>query len=97
MRNQRKYDKEFRMNAVKHYESRGKSIDAVSKDLGIPSSTLYGWVQEYKEHGEQSFPGSGHIKPCNEEYYRLKKELDDVKMERDILKKAVAIFSRAKK
>ena len=54
-------------------------------------------MKEYEQHGEQSFPGSGKIKPCNEEYYRLKKELEDVKMERDILKKAVAIFSKAKK
>jgi len=97
MRNQRQYDKEFRINAVKHYESSNKSLLQIAKDLGIPSSTLSGWVQEYKDHGEQSFPGSGKIKPCNEEYYLLKKELEDVRMERDILKKAIAIFSKAKK
>jgi transposase len=97
MRKQRKYDKEFRINAVKHYESIGKSVGEVAEALGIPSSTLHGWIKEYKEHREQSFPGSGNIKPCNEEYYRLRKELEDVKMERDILKKAVAIFSKVKK
>lgn len=97
MRNTRKYDREFRINAVKHCQSSEKALWQVAKDLGVPLSTLSGWVKEYKEHGEESFPGSGNIKPCNEEYYRLKKELDDVKLERDILKKVVAIFSRPKK
>ena len=97
MKQQRKYDKEFRLSAVKHYESGGKSLREVAEALGIPISTLSGWIKEYKEQGDQAFPGSGNIKPCNEEYYRLKKELDDVKMERDILKKAIAIFSKAKK
>lgn len=85
MRSQRQYDREFRINAVKHYLSSEKGMVQIAKDLGIPSSTLCGWVKEYKEHGEDSFPGSGNIKPCNEEYYRLKKELEDVKLERDIL------------
>lgn len=97
MRNTRKYDKEFRINAVKHLKSSDKGLREVAEGLGIPRSTLNGWVKEYEEHGEESFPGSGNIKPCNEEYYRLKRELEDVRMERDILKKAVAIFSKAKK
>lgn len=97
MRNTRRYDKEFRINAVKHLKSSDKSLKQVAEGLGVPVSTLNGWVKEYELHGEESFPGSGNIKPCNEEFYRLKKELEDVKMERDILKKAIAIFSKAKK
>lgn len=97
MARQRTYDKEFRINAVKHYESSGKGLKEVAEGLGIPISTLSGWVKEYKEQGENAFPGSGNIKPCNEEYYRLLKAYEDVKMERDILKKAVAIFSKPKK
>lgn len=97
MRKLRKYDKEFRINAVKHYETSGKSLKVVAENLGVPIATLSGWVKEYKEHGKDSFPGSGNIKPCNEEYYRLLKAYEDVKMERDILKKAVAIFSKPQK
>lgn len=96
MKKARKYDKEFRINAIKHYESSGKTVKEVAEGLGIPLATLHGWIKEYKAHGEQSFPGSGNIKPCNEEYYRLLKAYEDVKMERDILKKAVAIFSKPK-
>lgn len=97
MKEQRIYDKEFRLNAIKHHQSSEKSVAQVAKDLGVPPSTLYGWIKEYKEHGEESFPGSGNIKPVNQDYYKLLKEYENVKMERDILKKAVAIFSKAKK
>lgn len=68
----------------------------VAKNLGIPTSTFATWVKEFTENGEDSFPGSGKLKPCNEEVYRLKKQLADVTMERDILKKAIAIFSKPK-
>ena len=96
MEKQRKYDKEFKINSIKLYRESGKKLEEIARDLGIPKSTLYTWVQEFKEHGEDSFVGSGQIKPCNEEIYRLKKQLADVTMERDILKKAAAIFLKPK-
>jgi transposase-like protein len=96
MKNQKKYDREFKINAVKLYRESGKTLEEIGQDLGIPKTTLYGWIEEFKEHGKNSFPGSGSLKPCNEELYRLKKQLADVTMERDILKKAVAIFSKPK-
>jgi transposase len=96
MKNQRKYDREFKLNAVKLYRESGKSLIKVSQDLGIPLTTLAQWVKQFKDHGEESFVGSGSLMPSNEETYRLRKELADVKQERDILKKAVAIFSKAK-
>lgn len=97
MRNVRKYDREFKLNAVKHYRESGKKLVEVADDLGVPRTTFYAWVNDFAKHGEESFSGSGVIKPCNEDLYRLKKQLADVTMERDILKKAVAIFSKANK
>lgn len=91
-----KYDREFKINAVKLYRESGKKIGEVASDLGVLKGTLYSWIREFKEHGEDSFPGSGLLKPCNEEVYRLKKQLADVTMERDILKKAAAIFLKPK-
>lgn len=96
MNSNRKYDKEFKLNAIKLYRESGKRCCEIAQNLGIPKSTLYAWVIEYKKDGENSFPGSGILKPSNEELYRLKKQLADVTMERDILKKAVAIFSKPK-
>lgn len=96
MKTVRQYDKEFKLNAVKLCQSSDKGYTQIAKDLGIPKNTLYTWIQEYKNHGENSFPGSGQIRPEDQEMHRLKKELIDVKLERDILKKAVAIFSKAR-
>ena len=96
MKNQRQYDREFKLNAVKLYQKNGKSLSGQASDLGVPMTTLAGWIKQFKEDGEESFVGSGSLRPCNEELYRLKKELAEVKMERDILKKAVAIFSKPK-
>jgi len=93
----RSYDREFKLNAVKLYREGSKSLNKVAEDLGLPGSTLSTWAKEFKEHGEDSFPGSGKLKPCNEEIYLLRKELASMKQERDILKKAIAIFSTAKK
>ena len=96
MNKQRKYDREFKLNAVKLYNESGKGLEAVSNNLGIPITTLAGWVKQSREHGEKGFVGSGAVMPCNEELFRLRRELADARQERDILKKAVAIFSRAK-
>jgi len=96
MKKQRQYDREFKLNAVKLFRESGKSIADIASDLGIPMSTLATWTKQFKEFGNESFPGSGVLKPCDQELYRLRKELADVKQERDILKKAVAIFSKPK-
>jgi transposase len=96
MEKQRKYDREFKINSIKLYRESGKKMDEVAQNLGIPKFTLYLWVQEFKEHGEDSFPGNGQLKPCNEGIYRLKKQLAEVTIERDILKKAAAIFLKPK-
>ncbi len=92
----RNYDREFKLNAVKLYRESQKPMSQISKDLEIPMSTFIGWIKEFESHGEESFPGSGKLKPCNKEIYLLKKQLADVTMERDILKKAIAIFSKPK-
>lgn len=92
----RKYDREFKLNAAKLYQQGSKSMSKLAHDLGIPMTTLATWIKQFQNEGDKSFPGSGVLKPCNTELYQLRKELADVKQERDILKKAVAIFSRVK-
>lgn len=87
------YDKAFKLNAILLYKN-GKKWGEVCKELGIPDSTLSGWLKQYEQEGEESFIGSGKIKPDNQEIMLLKKQLADMKLERDILKKAVAIFSK---
>lgn len=83
----RTYDKEFKVNAVNLYLTSNRSYKQISKDLGIPTSTLAGWLKEQKKEGTQAFPGKGCSKSSDEELSRLKKELAIVREERDILKK----------
>lgn len=92
----RRYDKEFKLNAVALLQKGDKTQATICRELGIPESTMDGWKKAFKEEGEQAFPGSGNIKTSNVELFKLQKELEDVKMERDILKKALAIFSKQK-
>jgi len=66
----------------------------VARDLGIADSTLYHWCQQFTKQGEQAFPGSGHQTVHEEESRQLKRELEIVRQERDIVKKVVSIFSR---
>jgi transposase len=56
------------------------------RDLGIHENLLYNWRRKYLDDTVHAFPGKGHLKPADEELRRLKKELTDVREERDILK-----------
>ena len=89
----RTYDRDFKINAVNLYKNSGRSLKKIAEELGLAISTLSQWVQDYKKEGDQSFPGKGQVKPHEEELRALRKELVHVRQERDILKKAVAIFS----
>lgn len=93
IKNVRTYDKEFKHNAVALYKEGGRSYQAVADSLGIPCATLAGWVKEKEQSGEDAFPGKGYLKPEEERYRALERENERLKRERDILKKALAIFS----
>jgi transposase len=68
----------------------------LAKELGITAPLLYKWRQDYQEFGTGSFPGKGKLKlsPEQEKIYELEKKLKETELERDILKKAISIFSK---
>ena len=90
----RNYSEEFKKDAVGHSLTSEKTVVEVAQDLGIARSNLNRWRTQYRKKGELTFPGNGkqRLTPQEEEIKRLKKELYDVRQERDILKKALAIF-----
>jgi len=90
----RKYDKEFKQNAVRLVIEGGRKVPEVAKSLGIHENLLYRWKIKYLKDKENAFPGKGHMTPVEEENRRLKKENANIKLERDILKKALAVFSK---
>jgi transposase len=91
---QKTYTPEFKREAVRLAQTSGKPIAQVAHELGISDTSIHQWRKELSEHGSEAFPGSGHQTAQEEEIRRLKRELDRVQKERDILKKTLGIFTR---
>ena len=89
----RTYDREFKLEAVRMASEPGVTAREVESRLGIGQGVLSRWKRELRENGDEVFPGKGHFAPHEAELRRLKLECERLQRERDILKKAVAIFS----
>jgi len=88
----RKYDKEFKKNAVKLSYASNKSVSEVANDLGISPGLLFRWRKLYTPQGEKT-----QYATLEEEYRALKLENAELKIERDMLKKAAAYFAKQQK
>ena len=93
--NRKNYDRIFKEKAVQLSYERD-NISLLAKELGITAALLYKWRQDYQEFGMGSFPGKGNLKlsPEQEKIHELEKKLKEAELERDILKKAISIFSK---
>lgn len=91
----RVFDKEFKINTVRLILNKTKKISELSRELGINAATLHLWKNQYLNDSETSFPGKGHQTPEEEELRKLRQENRILQEERDILKKALGIFSKA--
>jgi transposase len=96
MSQRNKYDPEFKREAVRLAARGDKSMAQVARDLGLSPNVLSVWKSQLRNAPEFSFPGKGQLKPHEEEMRKLKKKLRDAEEERDILKKALGIFSQGK-
>ena len=98
MGERKKYTREFKIEALRLFNTSGKSGHEIEADLGIGSGMLYRWRKQREAEaaeGLRAFPGNGN--PRDEELAQLRKENAILREERDILRKAVAIFSRPKR
>ena len=91
------YTREFKIEAVRLLESTDKSQNEIERELGIGSSNLSRWKKQFGEDGEEAFPGRGRLTAEEERIRKLEREIEILRQERDILKKAVAIFSKQSK
>jgi len=87
----RKYDAEFKKEVIKMIES-GRSVPEVAQSLGIGNNLIYYWVKRSKKKG--TTPLSKADDSFDEDKAALHKRIKELEMERDILKKALGIFSR---
>lgn len=90
----RKYDRSFKLEAIRLVEKEGRQVTEVARDLGIGANLIHRWRQKLEREDSEAFPGKGNLKPSDEELRRLRRENADLKEERDILKKVVGIFSK---
>jgi transposase len=88
------YTRDFKVETVKLLMDGDQSVSQIALDLGIHSNTLYKWVRQYGQNPAASFPGKGHPSSEAEQVRQLQRENQRLRMERDILKKAMAIFSK---
>ena len=93
----RRFSREYKQDVVRMVTEGGHGVVDVSSDLELRPDMVRRWVRQFSEDPEQSFPGVGRQKSRDEEVSKLRRELRRVREERDILKKAVAIFSEPRR
>ena len=95
----RKYTPEFKREALRLVTEQGLTFAQAARDLGIGESVLNRWKHESAAAGEDAFPGNGNLKGDEKDVRiaKLLKENETLRMEREVLKKAINIFSQGPK
>ena len=93
----RQFDRVYKVEAVRLITQEHRPVAAVARDLGIGENLLHRWKQQFTDQQECAFVGTGNLSAEQAELRRLRRELTDVTEERDILKKAISVFSDRKK
>lgn len=95
MTKRKTFSKEFKLEAIRLLEQSDQSPNEIAADLGIRRNMLYKWQEQLKQRGDGAFKGPGRT-PLDQqdELARLRRELAEVTLERDILKKAAAYFAK---
>ena len=92
LKHRNQYDEEFKKNAVKLSYASPKTVREIAEDLGIAGGILYNWSKKYTAKGDKT-----PIATMEEELKSLRLENAELKMERDMLKKAAAYFAKHQK
>jgi transposase-like protein len=88
------FSPEFKREAVRLLQSSQKLPADLARELGVRRNQLYKWKEQLEQRGAGAFPAKGRRGTAGDEVARLKRELEQVKEERDILKKAAAYFAK---
>lgn len=96
-RTKKRYSVEFKKDTVALIENSDKSVSQISREMGIHESQLYKWRRRYGTKKDVSSQEMQSREDLEAENKRLKRELHRVEQERDILKKAISIFSQERR
>ena len=94
MRTRKKYTREFKEDAVSLVTEKGHKVAEAARNLGIDRRMLGRWIKEDQEDEGEAFRGNGKLTAEQEELRRLRAENKQLKLEREILKKATAFFAK---
>jgi len=90
----RTFTREFKLEAIRMVNERGLGKSQVARDIGVHLNVLRGWLAQHEADPQGAFGGTSAKTMENAEIAQLKRELNRVTAERDILKKAVAYFAK---
>ena len=90
----RKFTKEFKQEAVRLLADERYSTAEVAEKLGVDAQQLYRWRRELEQVGGEAFRGNGNRTQLEQKVWDLEKEVRELKMERDFLKKTAGYFAR---
>jgi transposase len=93
----KKYDSTFKLEAIRLVNEEHRRVSEVERNLDISRGTLARWVRGHNADPVEAFPGKGRLKAKDEEIRKLKRELEKVREERDIIKKALVYFAEDQK
>lgn len=91
----RQYSQDYKQEAVALVRQSKEPVSQIAHNLGINDSVLRRWLKEQSDPTKKAFPGQGN--PRDEEVIRLKRELAEVRRERDFLREAAAYFAKQPK
>ena len=92
MEKRQRFTAEFKREAVGLLKNSGKPVATIARELGVPRNRLYKWATEAEKVGNEAFRGSGR-RP-DDEVAKLRREVEQLKEENEILKKAAAYFAK---
>jgi transposase len=90
----RTFTREYKLEVIELARTSGKSKAQLERELGLTPGLIGNWEKALQQDGGQAFPGTGHQTETEAELRRLRRELEIVRQERDILKKAMVVFAK---
>lgn len=94
----RQFTREFKLEAVRLVSSGERKLAELARDLGVRADILRGWQKQAEGRAglknDDVFPGNGKLTSKDEELRALRRELEEVRQERDFLKKAATYFAK---
>ena len=90
----KKFDAEFKKDIVKLYQNGSRSCESLANEIGVHQNTVYKWIRLYNADPEYAFPGSGNLKPDEDELKKANRRIHELENEIAILKQAAVYFAK---